>query len=88
MMWCVVVCGGVVVWCGGSGSDVVYDVCVSPYAPTMHAPNLGGRTPQSQTPSVPATTSPALMAGVNPGRCTCVHGQKKTPHELIMAMMS
>ena len=42
--------GGGVVWCGvgtggwgggggGGGADQVYDVCVSPYTPTMHAPN-------------------------------------------------
>ena len=43
---------------GGGGSDHVYDVCVSPYAPTMHAPNLGGRTPREQAPGVPATSSP------------------------------
>ena len=40
----------------------MYDVCVSPYAPTMHAPNLG--PPGSETPGVPATPFPALMAAV------------------------
>ena len=31
---------------------------------------------------------PALMAGVKPWPCACAHGPKKTPHELIIAMMS
>ena len=43
-----------------------YDVCVSPYASTKHAPSLGARLPgrNSQRPRHPF---PALMAGVNPG---------------------
>ena len=44
----------------------MYDVCVSPYAPTMHAPNLGARSPESKFPR-PRHPFPALMAGVNTG---------------------
>ena len=55
---------------GGGGSDLVYDVCVSPYAPTMHAPkwvaeHLGA---SSRRPCHPF---PALMAGVNPAVYLC-----------------
>ena len=47
---------------GGCGSIIVYDVCVSPYAPTMHAPNwvaehLGA-----------SSRRPRHSALINPGR--------------------
>ena len=56
--------GGV---CGGGGADQVYDVCLSPYAPTKNAPDwvaehLGASSRRPRHPF------PALMAGVNPGR--------------------
>ena len=45
---------------------IKYDMCVSPYAPTMHAPNwvaehLGASSRRPRQPF------PTLMAGVNPG---------------------
>ena len=64
----------------GGGADIVY-------APTMHAPkwvaeSLGASSRRPRHPF------PALMAGVKPRPCTCAHGPKKTPHKLIIAMMS
>ena len=66
-------CGCCCCYCLGLGMLVmvvrtgVYDVCVYPHAPTMHAPNwvaehLGA---SSRRPRHPFT---ALMAGVSPGR--------------------
>ena len=46
-------CGGG----GGGGADVMHDTCLCRYAPA-HASNWSGRTPESQTPGVPATPSP------------------------------
>ena len=57
-VFCVhVVCAYLHVLCGGGGSDVRLDPCVSPYESVL-APDSGGRTPGSQTPGVPATRSP------------------------------
>ena len=36
----------------------------------------------------PCHPFPALMAGANPGRVPACAALKKTPHELIIAMMS
>ena len=68
-------------WCGP---------CVHGKSLSMNhdnATNSGGRTPGSKLPASP----PPLLrpdGGGQPWPCTCVHGPKKTPHELIIAMMS
>ena len=42
---------------GGGGSDVTLTVMTLSWPLHAHAPNLGGRTPASQTPSVPTAHS-------------------------------
>ena len=46
--------------CGGGG---VYDVCVYPYAPTIHAPNLGARSPESKLPARRSTLALCRCTG-------------------------
>ena len=62
------------------------DVCLSTLA-DMHASNSGGRTPESKLPASPPPL-PRPDGGGQPWPCTCAHGPKKTPHQLILAMMS
>ena len=57
--------------CGGCGAVQVYDVCVSPYAPTMQ--HLGASSRRPRHPS------PALMAGVTPGRVPVYTALKTHP---------
>ena len=73
---CCCCCGG---GGGGGGADLVYDVCVSPYALTMHAPNSVGRTPGSQDSRRPRHPFPALMAGETPGRVPVYTALKTHP---------
>ena len=51
------------------------------------APNSGGRTPGSKLPASPPPL-PRPDGGGQPWSCTFVHGPKKKPHELTIAMMS
>ena len=71
-------------WCGA-------DLCVTRggVCPAMRtlAPNSGGRTPGSKLPASPPPL-PRPDGGGQPWPCICVHGPKKKPHELTIAMMS
>ena len=67
----------------------VYDVCVSPNAPTKHASNSGGRTPGSQDsrrPRRPRHPFPALMPGVNPGPVPVHRALPRTKNTLHLSL--
>ena len=62
---------------GGGGADEMLHWCVSPYHCTV-APNWGGRTLGSQTPSVPATLG--LNVQMDGGRNMLQNCSKLSPH--------
>ena len=82
-------CGGG--GCGGCGGDGGADLSVDGRSLSMNhharAINLGGRTLGRKLPASPPPL-PRPDGGGQPCPCTCVHGPKKTPHELVIAMMS
>ena len=70
-VWCVWCVCGVCGVCGTNDSRHGESVLARAYyAPNWVAEHLGASSRRPRHPF------PALMAGANPGRCTCVHGPK------------